>query len=76
MGSSEGDHHSSAENYCRMLYYEALDLVIEAITKRFNQSGYRDILVVMPATNACLYIFRITKVQDPPQTHNEPIMAQ
>ena len=62
MGSSEGDHHSSAEDDYKMLYYEALDLVIEA---RFNQSGYRDILVVMPATNACLNIFRITKLKDP-----------
>ena len=40
-GSSVGDFHSSAEDYYRMLYYEALDLVIEAITKRFDQPGYK-----------------------------------
>ena len=41
IGSSVGDFHSSAEDYYRMLYYEALDLVIEAITKRFDQPVYK-----------------------------------
>ena len=41
IGSSVGDFYSSAEDYYWMLYYEALDLVIEAITKRFDQPGYK-----------------------------------
>ena len=41
IGSSLGNFHSSAEDYYRMLYYEALHLVIEAITKRFHQPGYK-----------------------------------
>lgn len=40
-GSTEGDYHSSTEEYYRMLYYEAIDLVIEAITERFDQPGYK-----------------------------------
>ena len=40
-GSSSGDYHSSVEDYYRMLYFEALDLVVEAISDRFNQPGYK-----------------------------------
>ena len=41
VGSTEGDTHSSVEEYYRMLYFEAIDLAIEAITERFDQPGYR-----------------------------------
>jgi len=33
--------HASVEEYYRMLYFEAIDLAIEAITDRFDQPGYR-----------------------------------
>ena len=41
VGSSDGNFPDSAEDYYRQVYYEALDLVIEAITARFNQPGYQ-----------------------------------
>ena len=41
VGSTEGDIHSSVNEYYRVLYFEAIDLVIEAITERFDQPGYR-----------------------------------
>ena len=41
VGSTEGDMHSSVNEYYRVLYFEAIDLVIEAITERFDQPGYR-----------------------------------
>ena len=40
VGSTEGDTHSSVEEYYRMLNYEAIDLAMEAITERFDQPGY------------------------------------
>lgn len=36
VGSSDGDFPDSAEDYYWKVYYEALDLVIEAITARFD----------------------------------------
>ena len=41
VGSTEGDMHSSIEEYYRVVYFEAIDLVVEAITERFDQPGYR-----------------------------------
>ena len=41
LGSTEGVHPNSAEDHYRQVYYEALDLVIHAITDRFDQPGYR-----------------------------------
>ena len=29
------------EEHYRVIYYEALDLVVEAIVERFNQPGYK-----------------------------------
>ena len=40
VGSTEGDIHSNVNEYYRVLYFEAIDLVIEAITERFDQPGY------------------------------------
>ena len=39
--ASSGDFHSSAEDHYRQIYYEALDFVIQAVTDRFDQPGYR-----------------------------------
>ena len=36
-----GNFHSTPEDNYRKIYYEALDLVIEAINSRFNQPGYK-----------------------------------
>ena len=41
IGSSDGDFHTSIEEYYRAIYYEAIDFVIEAITDRFDQPGYK-----------------------------------
>ena len=40
VGSSEPEHPSSPEEYYRQMYYEALDLVINCIQRRFDQTGY------------------------------------
>ena len=40
VGSSLGDHPSSIEDHYRVIYYEALDLVIQGITNQFDQPGY------------------------------------
>ena len=37
----EGDIHSSVDEYYEVLYFEAIDLAIEAITERFDQPDYR-----------------------------------
>ena len=41
IGSSDGDHHSSPQDFFRMVYYEALDLATTSITERFDQPGYK-----------------------------------
>ena len=40
VGSSEGFHSASIQEYYRQLYFEAIDLVITGITDRFDQPGY------------------------------------
>ena len=40
VGSSEGFHSASIQEYYRQLYFEALDLVITGITDHFDQPGY------------------------------------
>ena len=40
IGSSESDHPSSPKEYYRRIYYEALDLAVNCIKNRFDQSGY------------------------------------
>ena len=40
VGSAEGYHSASVQEYYRQLYFEALDLVITGITDRFDQPGY------------------------------------
>ena len=40
VGSSEGFHSASIQEYYHQLYFEALDLVITGITDRFDQPGY------------------------------------
>ena len=42
IGSSDGDHHSSPQDFFRMVYYEALDLLATtSITETFDQPGYK-----------------------------------
>lgn len=41
VGSGQSHQPSSAEEYFRRLYYEAIDLVTNAITQRFNQPGFK-----------------------------------
>ena len=33
--------HSSPKSHYRQIYYEAVDLIIQSITERFNQPGYK-----------------------------------
>ena len=39
--SSAGDYPASPEDHYRQIYFEALDLIIEAIKSRFDQPGYQ-----------------------------------
>ena len=41
IGTSEGYHPPSVKDHYRKVYYEALDLVVEGITNRFEQAGYQ-----------------------------------
>ena len=41
IGSSDGDYHSSPQDFFRMVYYEALNLITTSITERFDQPGYK-----------------------------------
>ena len=41
IGSSDGDNHNSPQDFFRMVYYEALDLITTSITERFDQPGYK-----------------------------------
>ena len=41
LDKTDGNFHSPPEGNYRQIYYEALDLVIEAINSRFNQPGYK-----------------------------------
>ena len=41
IGSTSGDFHSSPHDWYRQIYYESLDSVVQAVTDRFNQPGYR-----------------------------------
>lgn len=40
IGTTSDDFHSDAESY-RQIYYEALDFVVQAVSDRFDQPGYR-----------------------------------
>ena len=41
VGSTIGDFHSTPEDRYRQIYYEALDFVVQAVSDRFDQPGYR-----------------------------------
>ena len=41
IGRTDGDFHSTPEDHYRQIYYEALDFVVQAISGRFDQPGYR-----------------------------------
>ena len=40
VGSSDGFHSPTVQDYYRYKYFEALDAAISSITDRFNQPGY------------------------------------
>lgn len=40
-GDAPAEFHSTPKSHYRQVYYEALDLLVQAIDDRFNQSGYR-----------------------------------
>ena len=40
-GDAPAEFHSTPKSHYRQVYYEALDLLVQAIEDRFNQSGYR-----------------------------------
>ena len=42
VGTSEPQHPSTARDYYRGLYFEALDCLTSAIKERFNQPAFRD----------------------------------
>ncbi len=44
-GHAEPDFPTTPEEHYRGIYYEALDLLIQGIEDRFNQSGYHIILL-------------------------------
>ena len=41
IGTSEGSHPTTIIDHYRRIYYEALDLVVQGITDRFQQPGYQ-----------------------------------
>ena len=41
VGSTIGDFHSTPEDRYRQIYYEALAFVVQAVSDRFDQPGYR-----------------------------------
>ena len=40
-GTAAHEYPATAEDHCRQIYYEALDLIISCITDIFDQPGYR-----------------------------------
>ena len=40
-GHAEAEFHSSPKSHYRQIYYEAVDLIVQSITERFNQPGYK-----------------------------------
>lgn len=40
-GEASPEFHSTPEVYYRQLYYEAVDLITQAIERRYNQPGYK-----------------------------------
>ena len=68
IGLTDGSFHSTPEHNYRQIYYEALDLVIEAINSRFNQPGYNIYCnvedIVLIACRECLYGTVLKNVYD------------
>ena len=40
-GNAAAEFHSNPKDYYRQIYYEALDLIVQSIKDRFEQSGYK-----------------------------------
>ena len=68
IGLPDGNFHSPPEANYRQIYYEALDLVIEAIYSRFNQLGYKVYRnvedLVLNACHVCRYDTELSNVCD------------
>ena len=41
IGTTDGDFHTASEDHYRQIYYEALYFVVQAVSDRFDQPGYR-----------------------------------
>lgn len=59
VGIGEGTHSTSVEDYYRPQYYEALDVVIASINRRFDQPGYNMYKnlesLLVEAANGCAF---------------------
>ena len=68
IGLTDGNFHSIPEDNYRQIYYEALDLVIEAINSRLNQPGhkvYHNVEdLVLNACHGCPYDTELSNVCD------------
>ena len=66
IGLTDGNFHSPPEDTYRQIYYEALDLVSEAINSRFNQPGYKVYRnvedLVLNACRGCPYDTELSNV--------------
>ena len=40
-GESNGDFADSPKSYCRQVYYEATDCIVNCLKNRFDQPGYK-----------------------------------
>ena len=40
-GHAEAEFPSTPKDHYRQIYFEAVDLIVQSITKRFNQPGYK-----------------------------------
>ena len=70
IGMSFGHFPASIENHCRPIYYEAIDTLVQYITKRFDQPGFKvysnlETLLLKGAAN---YDAELSSVQDPYQS--------
>ena len=68
IGLIDGNFHSTPEDIYRQIYYEALDLIIEAINSRFNQPVYKVYCnvenLVLNARRGCPYDTKLSNVCD------------
>ena len=67
-GSAPAEFHSTPESFFRQIYFEAIDLLVEAISDRFDQVGYRTYQhlesLVLKAANKEDYQYELDFVAD------------